>query len=205
MTIETCTHWISEFCIGKEGNSFTREPMILDGMTVASDGRILVAIREVITGFPEPDEKTAKTIRDLLQETNRLGGCRIDLAELRKWAGKYRTERSVQCRDCHGTGTYECSECGQEAKCQDCDGVGTTIEYPDHRPGKCFEVVLSRNLLAKALAHLGGDECRVSFGKAKSVSGADDPVRFEAPQWIVLQMPMHTPKCEDLGDPFGVG
>lgn len=33
-----------------------------------------------------------------------------------------------KCTNCHGTGQYECDECGQDAPCPECDGTGEGIE-----------------------------------------------------------------------------
>jgi len=194
------------------------KPWLVDGQTFATDGSMAVVLDEAIEGVTEPeDAKTAKQIRDVLKETNRLGGCRVDLAALKAWCGgaeeaaegdceECKGKKRFKCEICDGTGRYECGECGHEAECQDCDGAGkTTCEccndngkamiQPKVRVGKFFDVLIDRNKMARALACVSGDEARATIK-------GDGPIRLFGAGWSVLLMPMSVQFSDKVTESF---
>ena len=188
-------HWIEGFA-ANEGKPIVRNAWVVDGMTFATDGRMLISVDEVVEGIPVADKEVARPILDLLKRTNRAGGCRVVLADLRAWTGTFEDCKKAPCDKCHGNRTHPCSECGQEVECLDCEGGGEVTKNPAARPAKFFDVCINRNLLAKVLPHLPGEEAKVS------TAGEDDPIRIEAAGHTVLIMPMKRTNENKLGPAF---
>lgn len=158
---EMTQHWLHKFC-RKGGISFFLEPWWFtanDGCTwsAATNGYVMVAIKGRVDGLRKADGKDTKKLVKLLA-TVADDPKPVSLPDLKVWLGppEWPHTETIICPKCHGTGTVECSECGQDTDCE-CDGGKVEqTSSPMEREGLLFGALINRNRLVQALEHLDG-------------------------------------------------
>lgn len=205
--------WMSQLCNPRDPAPVAHRPATFElhgaSWTVATEGHVLVAIREEApSGFPPAPAEQRPVIAQFLT-TPLAGGTPADLAALRTWCGEPQWPGEDPCPQCHGAGTVTCpacdgehhractcSTCGDEheadcqechngqADCRACDGTGRHGGTLPVRPGRIGPALINRELLARGLAHLPGEIATVA------VPVPDAPLYVDGAGWRVVLMPM---------------
>jgi hypothetical protein len=165
---------LQPFCGTDPTRFHLHSPFPVNGHTYATDGRILIRV-PLITGTPDIEghpKNPGKVIpenlegyipaelppgwQDIPQKTTPCERCAA--------TGKL-TYTVSECKDCQGTGTYECQHCHHESDCETCKGEGQVhtpapggatcpdCEGQGHDPATTW-VSLNRGLCFAALHYL---------------------------------------------------
>jgi len=198
-------------------DEITHHPMrVVIGETpyaVATDGAMLVAVRA--DSDLEPAGRHAATIEENFREylEGEPKGKPIDLASLKEWCGGPNWPGDKDCPECKGKGRATCDVCDgvgyvthtcdycdheHEGRCLDCDGSGEMEcdrcggsgkdgYVPPTRPGWLGDMLVNRELLARALDRFSDRTVHVD----ESIDRRAYPtVVVYGPDWRVILMGM---------------
>jgi hypothetical protein len=184
--------------------------------TVATDGKILVAVAGRVSDEIETSTQGVPAVRSYLEPVPRDGWYEsVPLSLLKSWCGG---PVYVQpCPSCKGT-----AKDNEYVHCAFCDGDGTI--GPEAKPGIFLGDLIGRNILAKGLRELSGGTVRLSKIQYKNLSKTaqqNNPcllpivlettsfLRHGQPEWRVVLMTMNgnapDPKEKEPHSVFGDG
>lgn len=185
-------------CSSGDRLDWTRYPVAVDGLVVATEGRILLAVEGLHLPAPPaevqpPSSDSVAIIRHHLKPLETASATIAALGDLQRWAGAIPSPELESCGMCCGTGQCTCPDCDHEHPCGVCDATGKVAEAPKSRPGRIGGVGVNRNLLARLLSAVqgAGADCPVLFAKAPSSDGTTSCLRLEGPGWRAALMPFH--------------
>lgn len=137
--------------------------------TAATDGKVIVAVRDDRWGLSVATGKAEKTLQDFLAVPP-LEDAVLPLAELKTFLEHPVWE--VPCPECQGI-----SKGSEYVHCSFCEGDGTM--QPEPRPGYLIGVPIDRQRLARCLEELEGSE--VSLRRFMT-----DQIHLSTPDWRVV-------------------
>jgi hypothetical protein len=196
---------LKPFCLTHQGGPWT----------AATEGWILLAVKGHLEGSqdqPKIAAHTAQLLDKLRTRFHSSPPVRVSLDVLKQWAGPAEwtithheckscdNTGQITCKCCEGIGRAEgtCDHCACEihfdchcedgmVDCDNCDGKGQWDEPPARRPGLLFGIFLDRNLLARAIEPLQGNEVSMSIPSDKHQALA---IQDDSRAWLILVMPM---------------
>ena len=165
--------------------------------TVATNGKLIVAVRGVLPDTPEPSEKQRNAMLGHLNRVGTLIGT-SDIESLRAWVGPPQEVKEAACTRCND-GWVDCPCCGEadNLECEYCD-AGKVLTHPDRTPGWVADLLIDRTLLAPILPHLSGpcEMLAVRWEDTQSFHKDQNALLLVGDGWRVLQMGMFL----DVGD-----
>jgi len=163
---------------------------------VASNGRCLVGLAGLRNDYPEFEGPLHDAIIRRMKMPFGAVQHDTELVKLKAWAG--RAEYDKPCRSCDGDGFYECPDCGNEIPCPRCEGLGGRVIMGD--TAYLFEIPINKNLLAKCLDGIYGNE-----PVTVHTAGKKERVTILGLGWRAVFMPVLPEKEKTIiFDAFGV-
>jgi hypothetical protein len=184
--------------------------------TVATDGKILVAVAGRVSDEIETSTQGVPAVRSYLEPVPRDGWYEsVPLSLLKSWCGE--PVYVLPCPACKGT-----AKDNEFVHCAFCDGDGTV--EPEAKPGIFLGDLIDRNILAKGLRELSGETVRLSKIQYKNLpptAQQNKPpllpivleitsfLRHGQPEWRIVLMSMDgkapDPKEKEPHPVFGDG
>jgi hypothetical protein len=170
--------WLVKCCDPADGGKsreWLRQPMsaTLRGKrcAVALNGYLLAAV-EGEHGYPEAGTNESRLAEIVPNDGREIAV--MDAVQVQAWCGPVVPDEIKDCPECKGTGRTACPECdgtgeaccgscGSEIDCEecddgmvDCDCEAGKIVMESRRPGRIGDVLIDRQILAKAIFHVAG-------------------------------------------------